>query len=166
MVPKKADENSIVMKSVSVPELLSCRWHWAMCFSYTDPRFILHSWSECSKDFTPPSLAPELTPFPAQLYCLYQCRCVRPANHAGLFEGQPLHMLTKCRTLYVEWCSWESGRYMKSRARKTSIPTRSSWNLLGSRLRVWLWKLRVLLSALPYASSVTLDQSLHPSPTP
>lgn len=39
MVPKKADENSIIMKSVSVPELLACRWHWAMCFSYTDPRF-------------------------------------------------------------------------------------------------------------------------------
>lgn len=39
MVLKKADENSIIMKSVSVPELLSYHWHWAMCVSYTDPRF-------------------------------------------------------------------------------------------------------------------------------
>lgn len=163
MVLKKADENSIIMKSVSVPELLSCRWHWAMCFSYTDPRFShmfkLTQLVSVQQGFHPTQSGPRIDSLPclALLSLPVQCRCVRPANHAGLFEGQPLHMLTKRRTLYLEWYSWESGRYMKNRARKMSVPTRSSWNLLGSRLRVWLWKLRVLLSALPYASSVTLD---------
>lgn len=136
--------------------------HWSKVKSHVQA----HSWSACSKDFTPPSLAPELAPFPGWLYCLCHCRCGCPANHAGLFEGQPLHMLTKHRTLSLEWYSWESGHCMKNRARKTPIPTKSSWNLPGSSLRVWLQKHQVLFSALPYAICVTLGSSLHPSPTP
>lgn len=29
MVPKEADEDSVIMKSLSVTELLSRPWHWA-----------------------------------------------------------------------------------------------------------------------------------------
>lgn len=38
MVPKKGDEDSVIMKSVSVTEFLSRPWHWATCFSYIDQR--------------------------------------------------------------------------------------------------------------------------------
>lgn len=38
VVPKKADEDSVIVKSGSVAGLLSCLWHWVTCFSYVDPR--------------------------------------------------------------------------------------------------------------------------------
>lgn len=119
------------------------------------------SWSACIRAFTLPSLARSRIPSQPGSTAS-QCRCRCSANDAGLFVGQPLHMLTKHRTLYLEWCSWESYHHMKNRARKMPIPTRSLWDLLRSTVQVWLQKLQVQFSALPCASCV-LGQVTAPS---
>lgn len=124
----------------------------------------------CSKDFSPSTLAP-VGSHPSEALLPPPCRCRCSANHAGLFEGQQFHVLSKCRTLRAMFMGLQPLNEEQGRNESRNAHSRSLRDLLGSSMAVRTTlssasETSVLFSALPCASFVTQGKSQHPSPNP